>query len=235
MPPRRVAASLPAVVRRPRTQARPRTASELARARRRRRERRRSPAARARPESRDGRRSAAGRRWCRPPARARGPRSRGSEVDRPRARCRTRLRASRSAQNSSASVEPTRQTIRWTDAVASSAGSGVRELEEGEVGARISLLVGVEQVVDARVVLVHGLLHHAQAHQAGVEVDVALGIGRDARDVVDAFELHAFDDSAAGALETPVRQTGTPQLVRSRLARDRYSRTPPEGQPREKA
>ncbi len=67
---------------------------------------------------------------------------------------------------------------------------GVRELEEGHVGARAALLVGVEEVVDARLVLVHGLLDHAEAEGAGVEVDVLLRVGRDRCDVVDSVELH---------------------------------------------
>ena len=100
-------------------------------------------------------------------------------------------------------------------AVSSSAGSSVRELEEGEVSARTSLLVGVEQVIHAGLVLIHRLLHHAQAHEAGIKIDVALGIGRDARYVVNAFEPHPFEDSDRARVETPERQTGTPRVVRS--------------------
>jgi hypothetical protein len=64
------------------------------------------------------------------------------------------------------------------------------ELEERQVRAGIALLVGVEEVVDGGLVLVDRLLHEAQTHQAGVEVDVALRLRGDRRDVVDSFELH---------------------------------------------
>ena len=53
-----------------------------------------------------------------------------------------------------------------------------------------ALLVRVEEVVDARLVLVDRLLDHPQPERAGVEVDVALRLGGDRGDVVDALELH---------------------------------------------
>ena len=68
-----------------------------------------------------------------------------------------------------------------------------RVLEEREVRARVPGLVGVEEVVDGRVVLVDRLLHEPEAERAGVEVDVLLGVGGDRGDVVDAVELHASD------------------------------------------
>ena len=52
-------------------------------------------------------------------------------------------------------------------------------------------LVGVEEVVDGRVVLVHRLLHEPEAENACVEVDVSRRVGGDARHVVDAVEAHA--------------------------------------------
>ena len=64
----------------------------------------------------------------------------------------------------------------------------VRVLEERDVGAGVPVLVGVEEVVDRRVVLVHGLLHEPQAEDARVEVDVPRRVGGDARHVVDAVE-----------------------------------------------
>ena len=67
-------------------------------------------------------------------------------------------------------------------------GAGV--LEEREVGAGAALLVGVEQVVDGRVVLVDRLLHQPQAEHPRVEVEVLRGVAGDRGDVVDAFELH---------------------------------------------
>ena len=74
---------------------------------------------------------------------------------------------------------------------AGAAGLGARVLEEGEVEARLGVLVAVEEVVDGRVVLVDGLLDESKAHHADVEVHVALGVARDRGDVVDAVELHA--------------------------------------------
>ncbi len=74
--------------------------------------------------------------------------------------------------------------------VAGAAAPGARVLEERDVGARAAQLVGVEEVVDGRVVLVDRLLDHPQPEDAGVEVDVAGCVAGDARDVVDAFEAH---------------------------------------------
>ena len=70
------------------------------------------------------------------------------------------------------------------------AAARVRVLEEGDVGAGASGLVRIEQVVDGRVVLVDRLLDEPQAEQPRVELDVAGRIAGDARDVVDAFQLH---------------------------------------------
>src|SRR5262249_14462803 len=47
-------------------------------------------------------------------------------------------------------------------AATGAAGTGLRILEEREVAAGAALLVRVEEVVDGRVVLVHGLLHQAE-------------------------------------------------------------------------
>ena len=64
---------------------------------------------------------------------------------------------SRSSQKSSAAWEPTRETIRCTiPRRQPAAEAGI--LEERQVGARRARLVGVEEVVDGRVVLVDGLL-----------------------------------------------------------------------------
>ncbi len=65
-----------------------------------------------------------------------------------------------------------------------------RILEERDVTTRRPLLVGVEEVVHGRVVLVHRLLHEPEPENAGVEIDVPWGIARDARHVVDAVEPH---------------------------------------------
>jgi hypothetical protein len=68
------------------------------------------------------------------------------------------------------------------------AGRRARVLEEGQLGARAPLLVGVEQVVDARVVLVDRLGGQAKTEDARVEVEVPERVPGDRRDVVDAFE-----------------------------------------------
>ena len=73
---------------------------------------------------------------------------------------------------------------------AGAAAAGLRILEEGQVAACAAFLVRVEEVVDGRVVLVHGLLDEPQAEDADVEVDVARRVGRDAGDVVDPLETH---------------------------------------------
>ena len=73
-------------------------------------------------------------------------------------------------------------------------GAGV--LEEGQLGAGAAALVGVEQVVDAGVVLVDGLGHQPQAEHARVEVDVARRVAGDRRDVVDALEPHGSSTSS---------------------------------------
>jgi hypothetical protein len=84
--------------------------------------------------------------------------------------------------------------------VAGAARRHAGELEEGEVGPRAALLVGVEEVIDARVVLIDRLLDHPQAQDARVEVDVPGRVGGDARYVVDAFELHEDEGSVANIL-----------------------------------
>jgi hypothetical protein len=73
---------------------------------------------------------------------------------------------------------------------ACAADGHARELEEGQVRARIALLVGVEQVIDGGLVLVDGLLDQPQAERARVEVDVLRRVGGDRGYVMDAFELH---------------------------------------------
>jgi hypothetical protein len=61
-------------------------------------------------------------------------------------------------------------------------------LEEGDVGTGRAVLVGVEQVVDARVVLVDRLLDQAKTEHARIEVHVARGVAGDQGDVVDAVD-----------------------------------------------
>ena len=65
-------------------------------------------------------------------------------------------------------------------------------LEEGDVAPGATDLVGVEEVVDRRVVLVHRLLDEPEAEHARVEIDVARRVARDAGDVVDTVESHVL-------------------------------------------
>src|SRR5207253_4355495 len=75
---------------------------------------------------------------------------------------------------------------------AGAAAARVRILEEGDVAAGGAALVGVEEVVDGRVVLVDGLLDEPQAERARVELDVSGRVGGDAGDVVDSLETHDY-------------------------------------------
>jgi hypothetical protein len=65
-----------------------------------------------------------------------------------------------------------------------------RPVEEGEVGSRRGEAVGIEEVIGGDVVLVDGLLDQPEAEDIGVEIDIALGIGRNRGEVVDSGELH---------------------------------------------
>ena len=66
-----------------------------------------------------------------------------------------------------------------------------RVLEERQVAAGARRGLGVEEVVDGRVVLVDGLLDQPKSEHPHVELDVGGGVSRDRRDVVDPFEAHA--------------------------------------------
>ncbi len=96
----------------------------------------------------------------------------------------------RSAQKSSASLDPTRETTRWTMPSPACPGAAPGYSKKVRSAPGRALLVRVEEVVDGGVVLVHGLLHQAQSQHPRVEVEVALRVPGDGRDVVDAFELH---------------------------------------------
>ena len=73
-----------------------------------------------------------------------------------------------------------------------------RPVEEGDVGARACQPVGVEEVIGADVVLVHGLLDQAHAEHALVEAAVAGRIGGNRGQMVDAGELHGVELSTHG-------------------------------------
>ena len=72
---------------------------------------------------------------------------------------------------------------------AGAAGDRARVLEERQLRARAPTLVGVEQVVDARVVLVDGLGRQPQPEDARIEIEVPRRVPGDRGDVVDAFEV----------------------------------------------
>ena len=97
----------------------------------------------------------------------------------------------RSCHQSSDSPEPTRKHDRVHHPVAGAAAPDARVLEERDVGAGRPLLVGVEEVVDGRVVLVDRLLDEPQPQHAAVVLDVGRRVAGDARHVVDPLELHA--------------------------------------------
>ena len=102
--------------------------------------------------------------------------------------------------------------------VARLAGLRVRVLEERDVGARVPLFVGVEEVVDGRVVLVDRLLHEPQAEDARVEVDVPRRVAGDARDVVDPVETHLAQPCASASSSFAASRSAAPHddLARAR-------------------
>ena len=104
------------------------------------------------------------------------------------------------------------------------AGRRARVLEEGQLGARASLLVGVEQVVDARVVLVDRLGGQAQTEDARVEVEVPERVPGDRGDVVDAFESQRIWNNWVCGLENGSFRA--PFVARSRTLRMSTPRPP---------
>ena len=90
-------------------------------------------------------------------------------------------------------ANPPADRVHHPGARSSATRSGI--LEERDVAPRGPLLVGVEQVIDGRIVLVDGLLDHPQTEDARVEVDVPGRVGRDAGDVMDAVQAHQVQPS----------------------------------------
>src|SRR5579883_3384012 len=82
---------------------------------------------------------------------------------------------------------------------AGAAALGPRVLEEREVRAGAAVLIGVEQVIDGRIILVHRFLDQPQAEQPGVKVDVSRRIRRDRGDVVNPVESHGCTSWEAGS------------------------------------
>jgi hypothetical protein len=100
----------------------------------------------------------------------------------------------------------------------------MRVLEEGQLGARAPLLVGVEQVVDARVVLVDRLGGQTETEDARVEVEVPERVPGDRRDVVDAFESQGIWNNWVCGLENGSFRA--PFVARSRTFRMSTPRPP---------
>src|SRR5204863_1874949 len=94
--------------------------------------------------------------------------------------------------------------------VAGAARRGPGILEESDVRPGAALLVGVEEVVHGRVVLVDRLLDQPKSQHARVEVDVLAGVARDGRDVVDALKLHGFTAYSQRAWRSSRRYWPTP-------------------------
>src|SRR5512146_1550428 len=63
------------------------------------------------------------------------------------------------------------------------------EREERQVGARMPVGIGIEQVVRPRIVLIHALLHQPHAKHVGVELEVLARVARDRGDVMDAGDV----------------------------------------------
>ena len=87
-------------------------------------------------------------------------------------------------------------------AAAETAGLGARPLEEGDQRSRATDLVAEVEVVAVRVVEVDRLLDEREAETVAIEVERLLRVGADARDVVQARQLHATKSRAA-LLEQP--------------------------------
>ena len=109
------------------------------------------------------------------------------------------LLPSRPSQKSSASSDATRQRIGGPSRRPARPGTRFRVLEEGQVGAGLPI-VGVEQVVDGRVVLVHGLLDQPKPQHTGVEVEVPRGVTHDAGDIRSRVPVQAHGSSLRSPL-----------------------------------
>jgi hypothetical protein len=101
-------------------------------------------------------------------------------------------------------IGPERERILSSDAVHDAvdhAGAGAawgcpRVLEERQIRARSGMLVSVEEVVDARIVLVDGLGGQPHPEDPGIEVDVTGRIAGDRGDVMKALESHGVPQGA---------------------------------------
>jgi hypothetical protein len=96
---------------------------------------------------------------------------------------------------------------------ADAAARGAPPREEGEDRAGRAGRVAEVEVVGAGVVEVDGLLDQAQAEDAGVEVDGALGVAADRGDVVDAARDGRGVDRAVGGGGTGVGHRASGPVV----------------------
>ena len=78
------------------------------------------------------------------------------------------------------------------NAVGAAAFAPHRPVEESDIGSGRAQAIGIEQVVGAGVILVHGLLDHAETQRLGIEIVIACRIGGDGGEVVEALEFHVI-------------------------------------------
>src|SRR5690242_15651020 len=71
-------------------------------------------------------------------------------------------------------------------------GASVGPVEEGQLGARVAVLVTIEEVVSRDIVLVDGLLDQPHTQYLGVERDIARRVAGDGGDVVQPADPHIF-------------------------------------------
>src|SRR5437588_4260479 len=67
-----------------------------------------------------------------------------------------------------------------------------RVFEKGEIGAGAAVLIGVEKMVDGRIVLVDRFLDQPQAEHPRVKIHVPRRVARDRGNVMDPVECHRF-------------------------------------------
>src|SRR6185312_12266935 len=62
--------------------------------------------------------------------------------------------------------------------------------EEGQHRSRRSLLISKVEMVGARIIEIDGLLDEPESKDRSVEIEIAAGVSRDGRNVMDAVALH---------------------------------------------
>ena len=76
-------------------------------------------------------------------------------------------------------------------------------VEEGKIGTRRRLPIGIEEVIGADIVLIDRLLHEPHAEHARVEGVVRRRVGRDRREVMNPFELHGSPSARNDIVGSP--------------------------------